>query len=88
MKTLVVKIPEALAAEIEAEARSTGTSKSDVVRRRLQCRDDQAAGKPLTMYDLAHDLIGSVSDNTIPADFGKRKKHYLKKWGYGKRRHR
>ena len=86
MKTLVVKIPEALAAEIEAEARSKGTTKSDVVRRRLERRD--ANQRPPTFYELGSDLIGNLNDETIPTDFSSRKKYYLKKWGYGKRSHR
>ena len=87
MKTLVVKVPERLALEIEHEARSTGMSKSDVMRRRLERGADPAV-KPPSFYDLAKDLIGSVSDDTIPRDFGPRKKYYLKKWGYGQRKRR
>ena len=35
MKTLTVRLPEALVAEIEAESRGRNLSKSDVVRERL-----------------------------------------------------
>jgi len=89
VKTLTVKITERLAAEIEAEARSTGTTKSDVVRRRLEC--PQASGpRPLTMWDVTHDLIEKLEGetSTLPRDFSARKKHYLRKWGFGKKRHR
>ena len=86
MKTLVVKVPDALAAEIEAEARSKGMTKSDVVRRRLERRDDDQ--KPPTLYELGSDLIGNLNDETRPTDISLRKKYYLKKMGYGTRRHR
>ena len=36
MKTLTVRLPEPLAAAIEAESRERGVSKSDVVRERLE----------------------------------------------------
>jgi hypothetical protein len=87
MKTLVVKVPKRLALEIEHEARSTGMSRSDVVRRRLERGADPEV-KPPSFYDLAKDLIGNVSDETLPRDLSTRKKHYLKRWGYGKRSHR
>lgn len=87
MKTLVVKIPEALAAEIEAEARSTGASKSDVVRRRLErTRGNTSGPRPLTVWDLSHDLIEKLereNTDTRVSDVARHKKEYLRKWGYG-----
>lgn len=90
MKTLVVKIPESLAAEIEAEARSTGTSKSEVVRQRLERTRKNDGPRPLTMWDVTHDLIEKLEHetSTLPPDFSARKKQYLRKWGFGKKRHR
>ena len=88
MKTLVVKIPEALAAEIEEEARSTGKSKSDVVRQRLERSSKEGPGpRPLTVWDVSRDLIEKLErENTEPAtrDVASRHKYYLRKWGYGK----
>ena len=88
MKTLVVKIPEALAADIEAEARSTQSSKSEVVRKRLE-RGREGGPHPLTFWDVTHDLIEKLPvDTTMPADLSARKKYYLRKWGFGKNKRR
>jgi hypothetical protein len=84
MKTLTVRLPDALASEIEAESRKRGISKSDVVRERLQRERNGAL--PPGLEDIA-DLIGSVDDD-LPRDLSVRKKHYLKAWGYGRKRRR
>lgn len=86
MKMLTVRLPEAMAAEIESESRAAGISKSDVVRRRLE---RTALRRPPTpaFFDLATDLIGSVDDERMPRDLSARRKSYLKKRGYGKSRH-
>jgi hypothetical protein len=85
MKTLTVRLPEPLAAEIEAEARGRKMSKSDIVRERLE----QAPGAPRPASappsNLA-DLIGSVDG--LPADLSAKKKHYLRASGYGRKRRR
>jgi hypothetical protein len=84
MKTLTVRLPDALVAEIEAESRERNLSKSDVVRERLSRTD----AKPSTLPSLSAiaDLIGSI-DN-LPADLSTRKKDYLKATGYGHKRPR
>ncbi len=82
MKTITVRLPEPLVAEIEAESRMRQMSKSDVVRERLQ-----SAGKslpPASLQGIA-DLIGSVDG--LPPDLSARKKWYLKSTGYGQKRH-
>lgn len=84
MKTLTVRLPEALATDIETEARKRGVSKSDVVRERLE-RDAGPADVPPALADIA-DLIGSVAG--LPRDLSARKKHYLRLWGYGSKRRR
>jgi Arc/MetJ-type ribon-helix-helix transcriptional regulator len=84
MKTLTVRLPEELLAEIEMESRQGGISKSDVIRRRLGA----AASPAMTLFDLASDVIGSVDDNEIPRDVSARRKDYLRKHGYGTGRHR
>jgi Arc/MetJ-type ribon-helix-helix transcriptional regulator len=84
MKSLTVRVPDAMAAEIESESIADGISKSDVVRRRLE----NVSARPATVFDLASDLIGGVDDDQIPADLTSRKKSYLKSLGYGKRSHR
>jgi Arc/MetJ-type ribon-helix-helix transcriptional regulator len=85
MKTLTVRLPEPLVAEIEMESRGRKCSKSDVVRQRLQ-----GAARPTrrqsTALDAITDLIGSVDG--LPADLSARKKRYLKATGYGQKRSR
>ncbi len=74
----------------ESESAAAGISKSDVVRRRLEGmapRHPRIRHAP-TFFELAADLIGSVDDEAIPRDLSARRKGYLKKWGYGKNRHR
>jgi Arc/MetJ-type ribon-helix-helix transcriptional regulator len=84
MKTLTVRLPEALAAEIEAESRERRRSKSDVVRERLsQGAKARSGGKP---PEIVADLAGSVEG--LPADLSERKKEYLKAAGYGRKRAR
>lgn len=87
MKTLTVRLPEAMAAEIESESQAAGISKSDVVRRRLQGAPSRRRPSP-AFFDLATDLIGSVDDERMPRDLSARRKSYLEKRGYGKSRHR
>ena len=85
MKTLTVRLPEPLAAAIEAEARGRRMSKSDVVRECLE-RGSSAAREPaVAPYDIA-DLIGSVDG--LPPDLGTRKKRHLRRTGYGRKRPR
>ena len=84
MKTLTVRLPEPLVAEIEAESRGRGCSKSDIVRERLQ-----QATRPTrrqSTLDAIAGLIGSVDG--LPADLSARKKRYLKATGYGRKRAR
>jgi Arc/MetJ-type ribon-helix-helix transcriptional regulator len=85
VKTLTVRLPEPLAAEIEVESRGRGCSKSDIVRERLQ-RAAPPTRRQSTLLDTIADLIGSV-DN-LPADLSARKKRYLKATGYGQKRPR
>jgi hypothetical protein len=84
MKTLRIRLPEALAAEIEAESKRRGMSKSEIVRERLQ--RPRVGELPPALIDIA-DLIGSVDDD-LPADLSARTKRYLRRWGYGRNRPR
>jgi Arc/MetJ-type ribon-helix-helix transcriptional regulator len=85
MKSITVRLPEPLVAEIEAESRTRRISKSDVVRERLQ-RATPAARKRAAPIEAIADLIGSVDG--LPADLSSRKKAYLKSTGYGQKRNR
>jgi Arc/MetJ-type ribon-helix-helix transcriptional regulator len=85
MKTLTVRLPDALVSEIEGESRRRKLSKSDVVRERLSTpsRSDKSSAASL---DAIADLIGSVDG--LPRDLSGRKKKYLGLTGYGRNRSR
>ena len=82
MKTLTVRLPEPLVAEIEVESRARHCSKSDIVRERLQ-RAARPSRHQTSSLDAIADLIGSVAG--LPADLSARKKQYLKATGYGQK---
>jgi hypothetical protein len=83
MKTLTVRLPEELAAQIEAESRERKISKSDVIRERLS-RARPVSPRNATL-DKIGDLIGSV--HGLPSDLSTNKKKYLKA-GYGQKHSR
>jgi hypothetical protein len=82
MKTLTVRLPEDLAAQIDAESRQRKMSKSDIVRERLTLV--RSRNRRVASFDSISDLIGSVDG--LPADLTMRKKKYLKATGYGQKR--
>jgi Arc/MetJ-type ribon-helix-helix transcriptional regulator len=84
MKTLTVRLPEPLVADIEAESRARKISKSDVVRERLE-RASRRRRRTASLDAIA-DLIGSVDG--LPTDLTTRKKQYLHNAGYGQKRPR
>jgi Arc/MetJ-type ribon-helix-helix transcriptional regulator len=84
MKTITVRLPEELAAEVEAESRERKVSKSDVIRDRLSL--GRSRHRRAVSLDTIRDLIGSVDG--LPADLSTRKKKYLKAMGYGQKRSR
>jgi len=85
MKTLTVRLPESLVAQIEAESRRRKLSKSDVVRERLTGADSAHRRQP-ALLDAIADVIGSV--DRLPRDLSVRTKKYLKSTGYGDKRAR
>lgn len=85
MRTLTVRLPEDLAAQIEAEARQRRLSKSDVVRERLMRRQGARRGKA-SLLDAIADVVGSVDG--LPRDLSARTKRYLASTGYGEKRAR
>lgn len=84
MKTLTVRLPEPLVADIEAESRGRKISKSDVVRERLERAPRRR--RRAASFDAIADLVGSVDG--LPADLSARKKKYLQTTGYGQKRTR
>jgi len=85
MKTLTVRLPEALVAQIEAESRARRLSKSDVVRERLSAANGTKHTAPV-LPDAIADLIGSV--DYLPDDLSVRKKKHLEATSYGRKRRR
>lgn len=85
MKTLTVRLPEALVAQIEVESRRRRLSKSDVVRERLT-QGNKSHRRPSVMLDAIADIVGSVDG--LPRDLSARTKKYLKSTGYGHKRAR
>jgi len=85
MKTLTVRLPEAVVAQIEAESRARKLSKSDVVRERLSVAAVPSRGRHAPLDAIA-DLVGSVEG--LPADLSAREKAYLRTTGYGQKRGR
>ena len=83
MKSLTVRLPESLVAEIDAESKRRGLSKSDVVRERLETGGSEAR---IPSFDSIADLIGAVEG--LPEDLSGRKKEYLKTTRYGRKRPR
>ena len=85
MKTLTVRLPDSLVAQIETESRERKLSKSDIVRERLSRGHDSNVRRPAG-YEAIADLIGSIDDPRFPTDLSARKKYYLKATGYGRKR--
>ncbi|HEY7365659.1 MAG TPA: CopG family transcriptional regulator [Methylomirabilota bacterium] len=85
MKTLTVRLPEALVAQIEAESRGRKLSKSDVVRERLS-RAARSRPRGPAVFEAISELIGSVGG--LPPDLSARRKAYLRSTGYGQKRPR
>ena len=84
MKSLTVRLPERLVAELDAESRARKMSKSDIVRERLQ-GNATSQRQPNALAGIG-DLIGSIEGR--PRDVSSRRKHYLKATGYGRTRSR
>ena len=85
MRTLILRIPDDLALELEAEAKRTHCTKSEIVRQRLIAAGGESPGGA-TGFGTIADLVGSVAGGQV--DMSSRKKHYLATKNYGKSRHR
>ena len=84
MKTLTVRVSEAVVAEIDAESRARKLTRSEVIRERLSAPSVAPEHRPPALQAIAH-LIGSVKG--LPADLSANKKKYLNA-GYGRKRAR
>lgn len=85
MKSLTVRLPEPLVADIEAESRGRKISRSDVVRERLELAPRLRRRRGASLNAIA-DLIGSIKG--LPSDLAARKKAHLRSTGYGQKRSR
>ncbi len=85
MKTLTVRLPEALVAQIKAESRRRNLTKSVVVRERLTGAQGSRRKQPM-LLDAVSDLLGSVDG--LPGDLSARTKKYLKSTSFGDKRAR
>jgi hypothetical protein len=82
VKTLTVRLPAALVADLETESRERHRSKSEIVRERLSLAARSRV--PAVPSDTIADLAGSVDG--LPADLSTRRKAYLRTTGYGRKR--
>jgi len=80
MKTLTVKLPDALFFEIAGQARARNISKSDVVRERLAGHGVRPAAKRgrTSLWDRMKDLV--IDSDTLPRNLSSDQKH-LKRYG-------
>lgn len=85
MKTVTVRLPETMVAELEAESRRRRMSKSDVVRERLAARPSTERKMP-PLLEAIQDLIGSVDGP--PGDISVNKKAKLKEIIHARKRRR
>lgn len=77
-RTLTLKLPEALAARLQAVVQKRGRTQSDVVREALEQHLNGQTDVVGSCLDLARDLAGSVSG---PADLSSNPRHLR---GYGR----
>ena len=66
MKTMTIKVPEALEERVTYEAQRQGISKSSLVREALVSYLGAEEEKPQSALDLIRDLVGTADD--APAD--------------------
>jgi hypothetical protein len=83
VKSLTVRLPESLVAQIDGESKRRGLSKSDVVRERLE---GGVHVSDISTFESIADLVGAVDG--LPEDLSARRKAYLKTTRYGGKRPR
>ena len=78
MKTLTVKVPDVVFADINSDAKARNVPKSEIVRERL-ARNPVAAGRAKgSLWDRMEDLV--IRSDSLPADVSSNKAH-LKNYG-------
>jgi len=82
MRTLTIKFPDFLFAEVERTAKARKITKSEIVRERVEAGATAASGEtPGAIWKRITDMAGDC--DTIPRDFSANKKKYLRQWGFG-----
>jgi hypothetical protein len=78
MVTNTFKLPPATSARLAAEAKARRVTKSQIIRELLD-KHFKASGKskPVSFYDMTHDLLGTVDG---PSDLATNPKH-MKNYG-------
>lgn len=80
MKTLTIKVPDELFAEISRAAEIRKVPKSEIARERLEGNRKAGGAAGATLWERMEDLV--ISDDSLPKDLSANKDH-LK--GYGKK---
>lgn len=80
MKTVSVKMPEALYERLHREAAAVRETTSEYVRHAVKRRLEEQPAPGTTLYDRLKHIIGAAEG---PGDLSGNKKKYLKGWGYG-----
>jgi hypothetical protein len=73
MKTVSLRLPEALDARLTWLAQEKGVTRSAVVREALEAFMENGTARRPSAYDLSSDLCGSVTD--APRDLSYNKKY-------------
>lgn len=81
MKTLTIKVPDELFAEIASAAKARNVAKSEIVRERLVQDRVPARGRKASLWSRMEDLV--IHTDSLPADLSSNKAHLS---GYGKNR--
>lgn len=82
MKTLTVKLPDALFAEIANAAQIRKIPKSEIVRERLLGKYGAWRESNASLWSRMQDLV--ILEDSVPEDLSSNKAHLN---GYGKQRH-
>ncbi len=78
MKTITLKLPEALEAHLDSMAKKTKLSKSEIIRRAIMYYfSNMNTGDKGSFLDLTKDLVGTIEG---PEDLSTNKDH-LKEYG-------
>jgi hypothetical protein len=78
VKTLTVKIPDTVFADIASDAKARNLPKSEIVRERLARNSAAAKRAKGSLWDRMEDLV--IRSDSLPADLSSNKAH-LKNYG-------